>query len=65
MSFSLPTLYIDDITAWIDKAAASRGKSEVSGWLLFLWNVHPHLADRRIQLHLRELLQHKFYQKGQ
>lgn len=65
MSSSLSILYNDDITVRTDNAAASRRKVEVSGRVLFLWHIHLHPANRRIQLHLRELLQHKIYQKGQ
>lgn len=48
-----------------DKTTVSWCKSKVPGWVLFFWNIHPHPADRWIQLHLKELLQHKIHQEGQ
>lgn len=50
---------------WTDKETTSRDQIKISVWVLLLWHIHPHPADGRIQLHLRELLQNKIHQEGQ
>lgn len=60
----LLTLPADAITPSTDKAAAPWSEGQVPGSLLLLWHLHHHLADRRIQLQLRELLQHTVHQEG-
>lgn len=48
-----------------DKGAVSWCQRDLPGWVLFRWNIHPHPADRRIQLHLRQLHQNRVHKEGQ